>query len=319
MNSTIPDYEPISLRGSVAFGYVIEAYDRIHDARVAIKRTHKVGTKLSREYEILSQLKDCEYVVKLLDTFYSVNDDGKVIQNLVFEYVTRSLEVYMEDFRNKKKYIPLEKIKQISRQLLSGLDFCHKKHIVHRDLKPENVLFTSDEQVKICDFGSSKSIKENTSSTPYIVSRYYRAPELILGKIDYNEKIDIFAAGCIIAELFTLTPLFPGKTEGLQIFEHMCILGNPGKNYFSNFHLPKNYVDYFDSVKIKGIERFDELLNEERYYDKDEAKNAADLILNMLNWDINKRYSAEQCLRHPFLSTKSKQETPFKGQENKRQ
>ena len=107
MNSTIPDYEPISLRGSGAFGYVIEAYDRIHDARVAIKRTHKVGTKLSREYEVLSELKDCEYVVKLLDTFYSVNDDGKVIQNLVFEYVTRSLEAYMDDFRKKKKYIPL--------------------------------------------------------------------------------------------------------------------------------------------------------------------------------------------------------------------
>ena len=60
MNSNIPDYEPISLRGSGAFGYVIEAYDRIHDVRVAIKRTHKVGTKLSREYEILSQIKDCE-------------------------------------------------------------------------------------------------------------------------------------------------------------------------------------------------------------------------------------------------------------------
>ena len=123
MNSTIPDYEPISLRGSGAFGYVIEAYDRIHDARVAIKRTHKVGTKLSREYEILSELKDCEYVVKLMDTFYSVNDDGKVIQNLVFEYVNRSLESFMDEYRRKKKYIPLEKIKQISRQLLLGLDF----------------------------------------------------------------------------------------------------------------------------------------------------------------------------------------------------
>ena len=289
MNSTIPDYEPISLRGSGAFGYVIEAYDRIHDARVAIKRTHKVGTKLSREYEILSELKDCEYVVKLMDTFYSVNDDGKVIQNLVFEYVNRSLESFMDEYRRKKKYIPLEKIKQISRQLLLGLDFCHKKNIVHRDLKPENVLFTQDDQVKICDFGSSKCIKENTSSTPYIVSRYYRAPELILGKIDYNEKIDI--------------------------------LGNPGKEYFSKFGLPKNYVEYFDSVKIRGIDKFDELLNEDGYYDKKETKNAADLILNMLKWDINKRYSAEQCLEHPFLSSKGKDitpkyDTPYVGKEN---
>ena len=107
LNSSIPDYEPISLRGAGAFGYVIEAYDKIHDVRVAIKRTHKVGTKLSREYQILSEIKDCENVIKLLDTFYTVNDDGKVIQNLVFEYVTRNLETYMEEFRSKKTFIPI--------------------------------------------------------------------------------------------------------------------------------------------------------------------------------------------------------------------
>ena len=304
MNASIPDYEPISLRGAGAFGYVIEAYDRIHDIRVAIKRTHKVGSKLSREYEVLSELKDCEYIVKLLDTFYSVNDDGKVIQNLVFEYVTRSLETYMDDFRKKKKYIPIEKIKQISRELLLGLNFCHKKNIVHRDLKPENVLFTQDERVKICDFGSSKCIKENTSSTPYIVSRYYRAPELILGKMDYNSKIDIFAAGCIIAELFTLNPLFPGKTEGLQIFEHMCILGNPGREYFESFHLPRNYVDYFEGIKTDGVQNFAKLLNDDNFYSKKDLDNAADLILKMLKFDFKKRYSAEQCLNHPFFKEK---------------
>ena len=158
LNSSIPDYEPISLRGAGAFGYVIEAYDKIHDVRVAIKRTHKVGTKLSREYQILSEIKDCENVIKLLDTFYSVNDDGKVIQNLVFEYVTRNLETYMEEFRSKKTFIPIEKIKYIMKQLLNGLEYIHNKNIVHRDLKPENVLFTEDERVKICDFGSSKMI-----------------------------------------------------------------------------------------------------------------------------------------------------------------
>ena len=304
MDTNVPDYEPISLRGSGAFGYVIEAYDRVHDIRVAIKRTHKVGTKLSREYEILSELKDCNYIVKLLDTFYSVNDDGKVIQNLVFEYVTRSLETYMEEFRKKAKHIPIEKIKQISKQLLLGLEFCHKKNIVHRDLKPENVLFTQDEQVKICDFGSSKCIKNNSTSTPYIVSRYYRAPELILGKTDYNSKIDIFAAGCIIAELFTLTPLFPGKTEGLQIFEHMCILGNPGREYFSKFRIQKNYVDYFTNIKISEFKSFEKLLNEDSFYSSEDVKDAADLIMHMLSWDIDKRFSAEECLNHHFFKEK---------------
>ena len=67
----------------------------------------------------------------------------------------------------------------------------HSKNIVHRDLKPENILLRED-KVKICDFGSSKFILKNTKSTPYIVSRYYRAPELLLAKNDYDSKIDIF-------------------------------------------------------------------------------------------------------------------------------
>ena len=309
MNSTVPDYVALSLKGFGAFGYVVEAYDNIQDTKVAIKRTHKVGNKLSREYEILSKLKDCKYVVKLMDTFYSVDNDKHYIQNLVFEYVPRSLKEYMDEFCRKKKYIPLDKIKEISCQLLLGLDFCHKKNIVHRDLKPENVLLTQDDQVKICDFGSSKCINEKTNSTPYIGTRYYRAPELILGKIDYNEKIDIFASGCIIAELFILSPLFQGVIEGLQILEYMAILGNPGKDYFSKFNLPEDLANFFDSVNIKGIDKFDKVLNEDNNYDRDEIKYAADLILNMLNWDINKRFSANQCLNHCFLSNKLKEES----------
>ena len=268
MTSSIPDYEPISLRGSGCFGYVIEAMDRIHNTRVAIKRTHKVDKKLSREFEILSKIKDCDYVVKLLDAFYSVNNDGKVIQNLVFEFVTNNLESFIDNHHKKKRHIPIEQIKLITRQMLLGLDYCHKKNIVHRDLKPENVLLTDDGKVKLCDFGSSKCIEEKkgTTSTPYTVSRYYRAPELILGKIDYNAKIDIFATGCIIAELFMLTPLFPGKTEGLELFEHICLLGNPGKEYFEQFPLPKNYIEYFEQFQIDDTAKLEKIINQNNFY-----------------------------------------------------
>ena len=304
MASSIPDYEPISLRGAGCFGYVIEAMDRIHNTRVAIKRTHKVDKKLSREFEILSKIKDCDYVVKLLDAFYSENNDGKVIQNLVFEFVTNNLENFIDTHHKKKKHIPIEQIRQITRQMLLGLNYCHKKNIVHRDLKPENVLLTDDGNVKLCDFGSSKCIdeKKGITSTPYTVSRYYRAPELILGKIDYNSKIDIFATGCIIAELFMLTPLFPGKTEGLEIFEHICLLGNPGKEYFEQFPLPKNYVDYFDQFMLDDTARLDKVINQNGFYSQKDIYEATDLILHMLQWDVNKRYSAEQCLKHPFVN-----------------
>ena len=318
MNSTVRDYEAISLIRSDEFGYVVEAYDRINDKRVVIKRTHKVSKILSREYEILSKLKDCEHIIKLLDTFYTIDDKGKIIQNLVLEYGKCSLKVYMDEFRRKKKYIPLDKIKNIASQILLGIDFCHQKNIVHRDIKPENVLFTQDDQVKICGFRCSKFINEKTTSTPIIGSRFYRAPELVLGKIDYNEKIDIFSAGCVIAELFILSPLFPGEKDGLQIFEYMYILGNPRKEYFSKFDLPDNFVNYFDSVNISGIDKFDEVLNEDNNYDKNEMKCAADLILNMLNWDINKRFSAKQCLNHPFLSNKLKVESQIQFQITKK-
>lgn len=297
----VPDYEPISIRGAGAFGYVIEAYDRKHDTRVAIKRTHKVGNMLSREYEVLSLIKDCEYIVKLRDTFYSASDDGKVIQNLVFEYVNRSLETFIEDHKKRKNSIPVEKIRTIIEQILLGLKYCHSKNVVHRDLKPENILFTEEEKVKICDFGSAKIINSETKSTPYIVSRYYRAPELILGKVDYDGKIDIFAAGCILAELFTLTPLFPGKTEGLQIFEYMCALGNPGQNYFEKFGNNK-YLEYLKSVDIQKINDLGKIINSSGAYKQEDINDATDLILNMVEWDFNKRFSAEQCLKHKFIS-----------------
>lgn len=105
----------------------------------------------------------------------------------------------------------------------------HELRIVHRDLKPENILIRNN-IVKICDFGSSKFIDESPGSyknTPYVVSRYYRAPELIFASNKYNEAIDIWAVGCILFELITRTPLFPGDTEGLQILEQCCVLGTP--------------------------------------------------------------------------------------------
>ena len=91
--------------------------------------------------------------------------------------------------------------------------YVHKQGVSHRDLKPENILLNEKNEVKICDFGSAKLL-DNKLNTPYIVSRYYRAPELILACSDYSEKIDVWAIGCIFAEFMTLKPLFPGKTEG---------------------------------------------------------------------------------------------------------
>ena len=305
--ASIPDYVPLSLKGTGAFGYVIEAYDRKRDLRVAIKRTHKVGTKLSREYEILSEIKECPFVVKLLEVFFTTNEDKKIIQNLVFEFVPNSLEKYLENYKLKKAHIEMNKIKKISKQILIGINYCHKKNIIHRDLKPDNILMTKNYDVKICDFGSSKHIERinnnvnKSKSTPYVVTRYYRAPELLLGKSNYDTKIDIFSAGCIIAELFTLSPLFPGLNDGFQIFEYINILGVPNQNYLNEFKLNKETLEVIKQFEKINPYSLEEILNPDNFYNKKDMDEACDLIYNMLKWDYNERYSAEQCLNHPFL------------------
>ena len=153
----------------------------------------------------------------------------------------------------------------------------------------------------MCDFGSSKIMKENSRSTPYVVGRLYHAPELILGYTDYNYKIDIFSVGCILCELFALQPLFVGEIEGLQIFEYLTILGKPEKDYFKNFNLPEDYIKYFEKLEFKKIPDFSVLINPNSFYSKKDIDLATDLILNMLNFDIDKRFSAEECLNHKFL------------------
>ncbi len=164
------------------------------------------------------------------------------------------------------------------------------------------MLFTEDERVKICDFGSSKFIhKGQTKSTPYIVSRYYRSPELLLGMNTYDEKIDIFAVGCIMAELFTLTPVFPGKTEGLQLFEQMCVLGKPAKSYFNKFNLPQNFMIFFNEMDEIVPYDLKKLLNKSKTYEDEDIEVAADLLVRIIAWEPSDRLTAAEALKHPFF------------------
>lgn len=126
--------------------------------------------------------------------------------------------------------IPMKDVKDFMRQILTGMAYVHSQSICHRDLKPENILRNEEGVIKICDFGSAKVMSAKGLNTPYIVSRYYRAPELILGCSDYTNKIDVWAIGCIFAEFLTQRPLFPGKTEGSQMIEQCAILGLPTRD-----------------------------------------------------------------------------------------
>ena len=171
---------------------MFEAIDPHTGESVAIKRTSKSGEYVSREFEVLDKLRDCENVVQLLNIYYSKNEEGKVVQNLVFEFCAHNLEEVIQTAKEKNTIIPMENIKDYMRQILKGMKYVHSKGICHRDLKPENILMNKEGVVKICDVGSAKVLSANGLNTPYIVSRYYRAPELILACSDYTDAIDIW-------------------------------------------------------------------------------------------------------------------------------
>lgn len=296
-----PDLVINGLLGSGSFGYVFEAYDRNRKCKVALKRTTKAGEFVSREYEILELLRGCKNCIQVLDIFYSKSEDDKLAQNLIFEFCSNNLEAMITDLKAKKEYFSLSDIRNYTRQVLTGLKEIHERDIVHRDLKPENVLLTDDGEIKICDFGSSKILDPEGKNTPYIVSRYYRAPELILGVSNYSNKIDIWATGCIIAELLTLKPLFPGKTEGSQLLEQMAILGTPTKSQYDKMasNIPKTTLKMLNNLET--FHRKDLMDLFPSYYKKRELKQVVDLIESMLQWDPNERCTAEEALQHPFL------------------
>jgi glycogen synthase kinase 3 beta len=171
---------------------VFEAVDPNTGERIAIKRTSKSGEYVSREFEVLDRLKGSQHVVQMLNIFYSKNSEGKIVQNLVFEFCDTNLEEVIQKAKENKRYIPMEDIRNFMRQILTGMAYVHKQGVCHRDLKPENILKNEKGVVKICDFGSAKILSPDGLNTPYIVSRYYRAPELILACSDYTNKIDIW-------------------------------------------------------------------------------------------------------------------------------
>src|SRR3990167_2855518 len=115
--------------------------------------------------------------------------------------------------------------------MLDGLACIHKEGFFHRDMKPENILVTNKNVVKIADFGLAKMTRSAPPFTDYVSTRWYRAPELLLKAEVYTPKVDIFALGCIMAELYLLAPLFAGENEIDQLNKIITILGTPPQEW----------------------------------------------------------------------------------------
>ncbi|KAK1172409.1 serine/threonine-protein kinase MAK-like isoform X3 [Acipenser oxyrinchus oxyrinchus] len=207
----------------------------------------------------------------------------------VFEYMKENLYQLMKD---RNKLFPESVIRNIMYQIIQGLAFIHKHGFFHRDMKPENLLCMGPELIKIGDFGLAREIRSRPPYTDYVSTRWYRAPEVLLRSSVYSSPIDMWAVGCIMAELYTLRPLFPGNSEVDEIFKICQVLGTVKKNDWPegyqlagamNFRFPQCVPTHLSTLIPNA------------------SNEAIALMRDMLQWDPKKRPTTTQALRYPYF------------------
>ena len=301
-------YEIQEHLGKGAFGKVLKCYDYKESMHVAIKvvrnarRFHK---QAAVELKILQLLKDRTIAdtVTLLDHFVF-----REHVCLVCELLGSNLFDYLKF--NKFKGFPLQWVRSICQRLVNVMVELQNCEIIHCDLKPENILFTdkSKAAIKLIDFGSSCFNSEQMYT--YIQSRFYRAPEILLGA-PYSLPIDIWSLGCLLAELYTGRPLFPGESESDQLLSIMQVLNLPPADLLSSASKKSQFFRQSGEPKIvpnsRGIKRLPGTLSlqklvpcpDPQFLDFLESRGYADC----LRWRPADRFTPVQAREHGFLRT----------------
>ncbi|XP_039205595.1 serine/threonine-protein kinase MAK isoform X4 [Crotalus tigris] len=269
--------------GSVLLGKSIESGELVAIKRMKRKFYTWEECMNLREVKSLKKLNHAN-VIKLKEV---IRENDHLY--FVFEYMKENLYQLMKD---RNKLFPESVIRNILYQILQGLAFIHKHGFFHRDMKPENLLCMGPELVKIADFGLARELRSQPPYTDYVSTRWYRAPEVLLRSSVYSSPIDIWAVGSIMAELYTLRPLFPGTSEVDEIFKICQVLGTPKKSDWPegyqlaagmNFRFPQCV-----SINLKTLI-------------PNASSEALFLMNTMLNWDPKKRPTASQALKFPYF------------------
>lgn len=237
-----------SMVGHGSFGHVYLINILPENRQAAIKTVLQDRRFKNRELETMKLIHH-KNVVNLLSYYYKTNEKDELYLHLVLEYVPETLYTATHWYYSRKQTMPLLAVKLYSYQLFRSLNYIHSLGICHRDIKPQNLLIDPLTGVlKLCDFGSAKILNPSEPNVSYICSRYYRAPELIFGARNYTTKIDIWSAGCVVAEMTLGQPLFPGQSGIDQLVEIIKLLGTPSKDEIREMN--PNYMDHkFPSIK----------------------------------------------------------------------
>uniref|UniRef100_A0A1I7XRB8 Stress-activated protein kinase JNK n=2 Tax=Heterorhabditis bacteriophora TaxID=37862 RepID=A0A1I7XRB8_HETBA len=236
-------YQNLRLIGSGAQGIVCAATDIIRNQSVAIKKLSRPFQNVThakrafREFKLMN-LVDHKNIIGLLNAFSPQRDvqefnDLYIVMELMDANLCQVIQMDLDH----------ERLSYLLYQMLCGIKHLHGAGIIHRDLKPSNIVVRSDCTLKILDFGLARTAVEAFMMTPYVVTRYYRAPEVILG-MGYGENVDVWSIGCIFGELIRGRVLFPGGDHIDQWTKIIEQLGTPERSFLDRLQSTvKNYVE----------------------------------------------------------------------------
>nr|XP_027202123.1 extracellular signal-regulated kinase 2-like [Dermatophagoides pteronyssinus] len=297
-NHVLRKYEIHEVVGSGAYGIVWKIENKETGKILALKKiikafnNEKDAVRTLREVTILEQLRGLPHIVTIYEVIQAVNNNDIY---LIFEYVKSDLSVFL-----KEEKLDKEKIPQIVYQLLLALRDLHCRGLIHRDLKPSNILVDDQYQIKLADFGLARPARNSVvdeslmAMTDYVATRWYRSPEVLLGMNEYSEAVDVWALGCIMAELYLGSVLFRGSSTMEQLNLITGLLGMPSKATLKSFKCPEVYSPIRYTTPIESSELYKNL-------ESIMPPEGFDLMLHLLDFSPIKRYSVGRALIHPYF------------------
>ncbi|XP_046577547.1 LOW QUALITY PROTEIN: cyclin-dependent kinase-like 4 [Haliotis rubra] len=291
--SEMDKYERIMKIGEGSYGVVFKCRHRETGQLVAIKKfvesedDPQIRKIALREVRMLKQLKH-ENLVSLLEVFRR-----KKKLHLVFEYVDDTL---LGELERNPRGVKEKETKKLVYQVIQAVKFCHQHNAIHRDVKPENILITRHGVVKLCDFGFARTVTgPGDEYTDYVATRWYRAPELLVGDTQYGPPVDVWAIGCVLAELMTGEALWPGRSDVDQLFLIRKSLGDLLPRHLEIF----NSNSFFKGMTIPEPTHMEPL--ESKF--KDQNPIAVHFLMCCLVMDPDKRHTCQQLLEHKYLDS----------------